>query len=435
MSYLLTVRFVQAVLTAGAAAVPVTGVAASMSVSGAPISMSAATSSVSVAAQSATLSLGGWPFSLPAVQTLGTISSNVLTDITPTGGSVSKVNEDFSLPKVLGAWGSSAIVLQKTAGVVTDVLYVIFGGGHSDTGNDGVYAWRASTGRFESLLAPSTVTATVTSDTTNGENIANRPASQHVYNHIQGLNSDEANGPSLMQLYGSGIGSGAIISGRAHKFDTSTGSWSRYGDVAGGLVRSTAVTIKDTARQKFFRFPGDSGTAFYSLDYTAASPTWQTLSQSARIGNWSDTFEAVGIYDPTRDLYIAGRFGAGASGICALDATAPTGSWVLLTLTGDAITATYGMGLCYRSATDTFILIEAAATPTAYYEITPPTSSPLTNAWTVVRKTFTGTSRFTNLVNNTAEWFHRWQYVNFPTLGDALIACPAAGYPMEAIKL
>lgn len=378
-------------------------------------------------------SSGSWPFSLPSVGALGTISSNVLTAITPTGGAVSKANEDFSLPKVLGSWGSASIVLTKAAGVVTDVLYVIFGGGHSDTGNDGVYAWRASTGKFECLLPPLKTTPAVTPDIPNGEGaVSGRPDSQHTYSHMHGMNSDESNGPSLMQLYGSGMGSTAQISGQGHKFDTSALVWARYGNTASGLVKTADVVIKDTSRQKFFRFPADNNAAFYSLDYTVASPTWQTLSQSFRIGGWGDTFEPDGCYDPVRDRYLVGRFSGGANNLCALDATNPTGAWTLVTLTGDAITATYGMGLEYRSATDTFILIEARnPAPTAYYELTPSGATLV-----VARKTFTGTSSFTAPAALAAsEWFHRWKYVNFPTLGDALICCPSSSNQMEAIKL
>jgi len=366
-----------------------------------------------------------WPFTIPASNTIGAISSNTLNSLTADPAL------QFSFPKILASWGTAGISLIKTGSVITDFIYYIFGGGHGDTGNDGVYGFRASTGLMEVLLAHTHIAPGGLIDVTYGENIFGRPESQHCYQNFLGLDSDEANGPSYMQLRGTAISNGATLSGQAHKFDALTNTWSRYGSLKTGLAANyCTATIKDTTRQIFIRFPSNNANDYHTLDYTQTNPTWVTGTQAFRAGGWGDTYTATGIYDPVDDSYIAGHQRGVGANFRFLDAATPTGTWTELTFTGTGPTNSYGTGLQYRAINDTFVLIDqTSAPPTGVWVLTPDRTGRTSAArpWAWSRIAFSGTSHF---VNN-AEAFNRFIYV--PDI-DALIVCPAAGYPMEMWK-
>ena len=387
-----------------------------------------------------------WPFTLPASGAIGTISTNVLTGVTD------GANENFSLAKVLGAWGSAAVSLVFSGSTVTDIVYYIFGGGHADTANDAIYAWSASTGLFSRPLAPTASAVALmagpstnnTTDTIYGEDQTGRPDSQHAYNHLAGLNSNETQGPALIQAFGSGIGNSAIVSGQAHRFDKQSGTWSRMANAAPFASAEVALVIKDATRTKFLRFPSNNGSAYYTLDYSNPAATWQVLSQGGRISNWSFTYNAFGCHDPVRDLYIGGVMRGTGSNLCAISAAAPGGSWTELTFTANAAltsittvsrpsgNGTHGVSLFHRAVDDTFVMIDnTTSPPTGIWVLTPPASSPLTNAWTWSRRAFTGTSMFTNATND-GEIYGRFQYV---AALDAMIVCPSGTGQMEAWKL
>ncbi|HTR59128.1 MAG TPA: hypothetical protein VMM27_13205 [Casimicrobiaceae bacterium] len=381
-----------------------------------------------------------WPFMIPASGTRGVISSNVLTDVAAASNQAvageSVAFMQFSMQKVLGAWGSSAVsLIRDGSGSVVDIVYWIFGGGHGDAGWDGVCAWRASTGKFEVMLPPSKWNVSVTLDPEHGENIANRPDSQHAYQNIYGLDSDEPNGPSLLVLRGSAIGQGAVMSGWAHRFDAGTKQWSRFGANFG--VPHTAAPylsafVKDPARKRFVRYPSNNGAAYASIDYGTGTPAWLSANQRAsRSANWTDMNMPCGAYDPIRDLYLVGCW-AGGSGLYAVPAGDPAAPFSRLKEAGIVPSNIVGTALIYRSARREFVLIDSAAQPpTRIYVLTPPTGNPLTAEWTWTTRAFTGpASMFVDESGGT--WFNRWQYVEAL---DALIACPAAGAPMECWKL
>ena len=382
----------------------------------------------------------GWKFALPAAGRRGPISFNVLNDVAAAadqataGEAVAQMQ--FDMRKVLGAWGSSAVSLIKDgSGNVVDVIYWIFGGGHGDIGYDGVCAWRAATGRFDVMLRPTKWNVSPTLDPDHGENIAGRPDSQHPYQNIHGLDSDEPNGPALVQLRGSAVGQGAALSGWAHRFDANTRQWTRFGSNPGMPHTTPAVAsafIKDRVRKRFVRYPSDNYTLYDIIDYSQSTSAWLAQNQRAgRIGNWSDTSMPCGIHDPARDLYLAGYWMTG-TGLHAVPAADPSSPFVRLTEIGTVPTNVVGTGLQYRSATDQFILVDSATQPpTRIYVLTPPSSNPLSNPWTWTTRNFIGpVSAFSNVSGGS--WYNRWQYV---ALLDALIVCPAADAPMECWKL
>ncbi|MFN7610066.1 MAG: hypothetical protein ACK5QX_03890, partial [bacterium] len=220
-----------------------------------------------------------WPFAEGAPLTITDVSTNVLDNTASNG------TEAFTLDKVLSDWCSASLVRFKNgSGVVTEFMYVIgIGAGHSGTDtNDGSYAWRASTGLMERLIAPTKLTPAPTTNPTFGENdIVGRPGSQHAYSHVKGLDSDEPQGPAFMQVYGTAIEQGASKSGQAHRLALSgTPTWSRFGDVGPVSTVDVDAVVTDTIRSRVFRVPCDAGTAYHSLDYTNPGATWQSFTQT-----------------------------------------------------------------------------------------------------------------------------------------------------------
>jgi hypothetical protein len=281
---------------------------------------------------------------LPAAGMRGPISLNTLA-----AAAARNAGEQLHLRKVLTAWGSAATSLVKDAsGRVTDAIYWIFGGGHGDTGYDGVCCWRASTGRFEVVVPPTKWDVDTTSDAVHGEDVAGRPDSQHAYQNIAALDSDEPNGPALVQLRGSAVGRAAALSGWAHRLDANTKAWSRFGSNAGepqGMPYLSAF-IKDRTRKRFVRYPANNGNAFAMLPYDVATPAWQNLRQRGYRPGWGDVNMPTGIHDPARDLYIVGW----ATGLYAVPANDPAAPFVKLTEAGTLPPRVPGLGMQYRSA-------------------------------------------------------------------------------------
>jgi hypothetical protein len=359
-------------------------------------------------------------FRLPAPGTIAPIGRNTLDDV------ATDADERFSLAKVLGAWGSAAVALVRTNGVVSDFTYYIFGGGHGDTGNDGVYRFDASTGLVSRALAPSKLAVSPTLDELHGENSAHRPDSQHVYQNLQALHSDEG-GPALVQLYGSAVGQGAIRSGQGHLFD---GAWRRYGSI-GNIEAIPQAIVKDTRRKQWVRYPSNNGRQFYTADYTQPDPPWTQQTQGWRIGNWSDTHEACGCYDPVGDVDLAGTMLGPGSNLCFLPAAERTGQFKPIAFSGALPASNWGNGLQYRAADDSFILIDSSTQPPNAVYVLKLDRSRLPDALggTWARRVFAGRSRFANVGGG--EWFNRFVLVDAI---DSLVCCPSPGAPMEAWK-
>lgn len=399
-----------------------------------------------------------WPFTMPASGTLGTAGTSVPNDTAADGSGFTAADVQAALPKVLGAWGTAQIIrLYDANGALVDLLYVVFGGGHGDTGYDGVISWRASTKAWELMLAPTRVTPVTTSDTTHGEDIANRPASQHPYQHLISLHGNEPSGPLLTQVYGSAVGQGAISSAQGHGFNPVSTAWSRFGDV-GTVTPSTIyqVIVKDTKRHRIIRFPADNNTNFFWIDHTSPANTWQTGTMAARIGNWGSVDQVSGlypfsnqpgiVYDPVFDVFIAGvQWGSGFPGanLCICDANNIPGGFFDLTFTGGPTTFG-GFNISHRNGqgrmanhTDSFLVFDTTTTPpTGYYEVTRPAgaatfSDLVSGTWTWTRHAFTGTSNYSNYAAGFMN-FGRPQYV---AEWDAWLLQPSADHPMEIIKL
>jgi hypothetical protein len=368
-----------------------------------------------------------FPFTLPAPGHIGTVSTNTLNSV------CSNFDEQFSLSKVQGAWGSSWLVLIKSGGVVTDFLHGIFGGGHGDTANDGVYAFRGSTAAYERMLPPSAAAYALmaipacapTSDTTYGENIANRPDSQHAYNHMIGLNSDEAGGPALIQAYGAAVGQGAISAGQAHRFDVLAPAWTRFADLQVVGIDIVQAFVKDTLRGKFVRYPSNSGTDYY--DIATNGTNWATHTQGARPGSWSATYEACAVYHPGLDIDVIGLVRAGAS-LYWVDASNRAGAPAPISFTGTGPTSLWGAGIMYRAATGSIVMLDTSTSPpTGVFEATlSKVGSTVSGVWS--RVAMAGTSRFSNMCSNSTEHFGRPQMIDE---FDCISLSPAPGFAHE----
>lgn len=338
----------------------------------------------------------------------------------------------FALPKVIAAWGTAALsVVKDSSGVVTEALYMVHGGGHNDTGYDGVLVYSFRNKRWTEAQQPSVLSPQDNSqfNTTYGENFAGtHVVSDHGYNSLVGIDSDEAGGPSIIKTQGGATGMHAIGSRQAHRFDLLTNTWSRFGQL-GNVLGVSPVTVKDTQRHLIRKF-GYSGT-WNELDYAAAPTTaWVVGSQPAPNRGWSNVPTPCGVYDPVRDLYIGGIMTSAPNVMVVMPAANPSAAWVELRTSGVALPTTMiSAPWHYRSAIDTFVFVDTRTSPaTGIFEITPPASNPLTNTWTVQRRAFTGTSRYQRQYGSSDDDYHRWQYV--PGL-DALVANPWSNLPME----
>lgn len=380
------------------------------------------------------------PFTLPAVGAIGSLGGNVPDVFEPAGASM------FHIRRVIGAWGTAAVSAVLTGGAVTDLLYWVMGGGHGDTGWDGVLVWRASTGQWEQALAPGRADPVPTSsfDTVNGE-VTTPPtplriASQHMYQHADALDSGEGAGPAMVNLRKFAIGQGAISIGQSHRFNWPSKTWTRVGNNTGNGDGSQAGGVsaycKDTLRKRFVRIPSDNGQAWHWMDYTRpdVDAVWVAGTQPFRTGlNWSNVETAVATYDPVRDLVICGARAHQPRAVRAGDISGST--WGLLNLTGVSLPTTMlGCAWQYRAAADQFVLVDTSTLPaTGVFVLTPPApgSNPLTAAWTVSRRSFTGTSQYVQYTGDKSD-FNRFRYV--PAL-DALLVCPSHSAPMECWKL
>lgn len=378
-----------------------------------------------------------WPFSLPASGAIASLGGNVPDAFEPAGAS------QFHIRKVIGAWGTGAVSVIRSGQVVTDILYWLHGGGHGDTGWDGVLVWRASTGLWEQALAPSRADPVPISswDTTNGEDFSDgRPISTHLYQHAYGLDSDEGPGPALIQARKFAAGQQAITVGQGHRFAWPAKTWSRWGNNPGngdgGMVGGASAYIKDTLRKRLVRIPSDNQNTWAWADYTKndGDVLWNPATQPYRTGlGWSNVSTAVGVYDPVRDLYLCGALAQHLRAVRA-DAVS-TSTWALLTLTGVALpTNMLGCGWQYRPVADEFLLVDTSTLPpTGVFVLTPPAApaSGLAGTWTVSRRAFTGTSQYQQYTNDKTD-YNRWQYV---AALDALIVCPRHDAAMEVWKL
>ena len=366
-----------------------------------------------------------WPIKLPGPGMRGPLSSNTL-------GEVGGANDDqrWDLKKVLGAWGTAAqSVLKDASGKkVVDVIYWIFGGGHGDAGYDGVLAWRASTGKFEVMLAPSKWNISPTLDVRHGENIAGRPDSQHAYQNFYGLDSDEPGGPALLQLRGGAVGQGARSSGQAHRFDLKSKTWARFASNLSIPEEGPVLSafMKDTKRKLFFRMPS-YGEQFSILNYANATPAWQNFKpKKDRPEAWSDTNYRCGIYDPVGDLYLLGP--AGGPELWCYDAANIDAGPQKLKVTGTPPKAN-GIGFQYRTSADQFLLMPAVQ-PTPLFILKPPAQDRKNGTWEWSTQEFGGPA--SGFQDGCGQTNNRWQYVEAL---DALISCPNPNAPLECWKL
>lgn len=369
---------------------------------------------------------------MPAAGTIGTLGTSVLNSVA-TGGA----EETFQYPKVLGAWGSALLVrLYNAAGQLADILYVIQGGGHGDSGWDGVAYYSLRQQAYLLALAPEHLAAVAIEVDTAvnpwGEHASGRPASAHPWTHNVGIDGDELGGPAFIRTRGAGAGQSGTVFGGSHDFFWATKQFTRRGSTAApATAQSIHVTIKDRTRGLIHRFPCSPNGDYYTLDYRAAGSAWVTRTQALRTGlGWTDTDSANGCHVPHHDLLVACNF-TGAGSLRALPAGATDGTWVSLSTTGLAL-PTQRVGLQYRSATGSILMMDmSTAVPTGVFEVTPPTTQPLTNPWVVTRRAFTGSSSLA-IYAGLREIVDRYQYVHEL---DALMACPSPTAPMETWKL
>jgi hypothetical protein len=180
--------------------------------------------------------------------------------------------------------------------------------------------------------------------------------------------------------------------GRAHYFDLDTGKWGRFSVNRGGpapLISARVPIIgHDEERQRVYHSYGYLDLA----TKTQVNRTWGNLSATTS-----------GVFDSKRRLWLMPRFTQQADATSSapgslfaipVDSSSAT---VELTMAGTTWPRGYAFhaGLLYCPDLDCYFLysqgtVSAPRNPQELYKIQPPSSSPLTNAWTVSRVTMAG---------------------------------------------
>lgn len=361
-----------------------------------------------------------WPaLTLPSKPAAGTITQLGTFTVNSVAADA---DMQFMIGKIFDSWPTGAKVeLRNSAGQLVDVRLYLSGGGHASTGLDATFVWslrdHLSGGNPFSLVhgASPAVAATTpvkyswinAEDPTHAENIlANGdrvPASHHPYAGLFGSDDAEPGGAQLVLTRSTAVmvGDSPVPVGQGHHLSVATGKWARSGALHPATSSTVHMTIRDRVRKRLVRMPANGATDVYTADYTSgdwANLVWVLGSTAARTGyGWSDNNEPNGVHHEPTDLYLTW---AGNGQIRAFDPANLAAATTVLTTTGLALPTMpggkKGVGLQVRTANgEVWILDMTTAPPTGFYVLTPPASSPLTSAWTVTRRAFTGASCLT----------------------------------------
>jgi hypothetical protein len=371
---------------------------------------------------------------LPSAKTVTQLGTATVQSLAP-----GDATAQYWLRRMIGAWPSFPIIkLYNSSGQLVDVQYIYHGGGHSDSGYSGTAYWSLRTRQWYTAQATLSYAPVLPpTDSTLlawGEDATLRPGSAHPYQHNFTIHSNEAGGPAFHRAYAGGLWATAASVNASHKMPWVTKTWERVAQLANSGVTVNMV-IKDRLRSRAVRWPvPDNRREYFVHDYLAG--TVVSLNQTNFRGpwGWSDTNPPCGVHHEAADLYIAAQFKSPANKLMALNPADLASNWVTLSTTGASIPANSAVGINYRSATGTLLMVDSSTIPpTGLFEITPPVSSPLTNPWTVVRHSFTGGSALSQTPgSDPAQILDRFQYVSEL---DALIVCPSDSAPVELWKM
>jgi hypothetical protein len=389
---------------------------------------------------------------LPASGNLGTLGTETMqAAMQRILGYAPTSNEAFRWTIVWRNWSTmNPVRLYNLSGQLVEILLVLHGGGHMDTGVNGTVAFSLRDLVWKNLQTSTLFDAIPTPDVLHGEDSTGRPISHHPYAANHGLDSNEPNGPALVTTRRGSGGKLATISGQTHIFRLTSNTWSRWGATHPPTDRTVHSTIKDKVRKRFVRIPQNEARAdYYILDYSVngSNPDWQVFDENSippaayRIPKWSDKFYAVIEHDPIRDLYV-GSNGNATDGIWAISPGALHLNWTKLSLTGVALPTQVGatengqsMGMLFDSVRSRLMMVDnSTSTFSRMYELAAPASSPLTNNWNLTLRTFGGVASQYSFVGSGFLRDVNQRFVMIPEW-DCFVMCGGYDKPMEVGKL
>jgi len=338
------------------------------------------------------------PYSLPSAgQALLIAASGAHLAVNP--GQLS--NNDFTY-STFGSFGSGDFNPHWSA----RGAYMIAGtGGHNHPETFGCLYFDFETGEWGYIAADGQADrGPVNQDTeTNGTPFFEMtgteiPAPPHPYSMQLVLPPSLAGGSrgALAYITRGAVGIGARGAPVAHKFSLPGGVWERLSD---GSTDIEGQASYDEVSGRFYVIPNQVW-SYNQLRYLRVSDwTWQLSDltgftyATGNAGAGSNVFRygrLLIVHQGTSGESSVGRFQA-------IDLDNITAGWSILNVTGDVTDVIYENAWAYHAAQDVFYrryadLSGATDYPQGQviYKLTPPTSSPLSNTWTIASVTLTG---------------------------------------------
>lgn len=355
------------------------------------------------------------PSWLPAVGQVGAISLNSISAVNPCPANGCSYSAVEGQSAVLEDWngGAFAPAYSQYGGLV------VHGGGHNGYFGNEVYVFNCTTRLWERINNPTPTPGGIAYswDTTEGELVANTPASTHTYYQVQYLPPERGGGTKgsfILLVHTSNHQVGGGFTGRSHRCDLATGVWSRFSTnraTPNSGSGNEGSTCYDSLRDKFW-YSGQATSQWWTLDSNRA---WAGTGVSPP--NFNLYFSSLA-YDQKGDIIIAWDAAAGTK-LTGFDA-AGNGAYQALNYTGTAPsdlgpTSQRAIQLEYVPETDAFYSWNYAYGALVIYKLKPPTGTKaqrLAGTWTWSTQTFTlaaGSAAIPNAGNGVGA-FSRFRY-------------------------
>ncbi len=279
----------------------------------------------------------------------------------------------------------------------------VFGGGHNGYFGNEVYVWDASTRMWSRACDP---TYPWSLDYTEGELQPGEPMSVHTYCMVVPCSAAAgggAKGSFILLCHISNHELNAGFTGRSHRFDFATGTWSRFSTnhLSGLDGPFQGTSCYDTLRDQYYYFTQD----FAPMAVLSSSREWSLKSDG--VGPY-ELGSACG-YDETGDLVVV--YDDFTGDLAGIDPATSTGAETALTMSG---TAPPGAGqLEYILEKDAFYYWTVFE-PLKIYKLTPPSGNKaarLAGTWAWSSQTLSyasGTSAIPT--SSSVSAYSRWRY-------------------------
>jgi hypothetical protein len=366
-----------------------------------------------------TISVVSASYSLPAPGQATLLGTNVANDIKPS----THTNDAWNYSLMESYGGGSFVASFSSHGA-----YVIAGtGGHNAPPNFGAAVfdfadatwkridnangmpWRSSDivaggGEYDSAAEIS-----ISGVTPNAV-----PLPSHTYMHAEEIPSSQGGGPRgsiLLSCSLSGSSNGNNSSMYSHRFDLSTGMWSRLStnrmDAAGAYIDFWAegTTVRDSQTGRYWAF---TYRCFADNPIYMDPGTWTWKSQSWNGGSDIGWVHGSAWFDPARRLILWNTDNGLLRGVAVDNISSGIKT---LARSGVDMPTQYGRGNRWAYSPDHDAFFGYGGSGQTIYKLTPPSSNPLTNTWTVTSQGITGATLASSTSQNNTRSYSRFFYV------------------------